>query len=58
MIINHAFVGAPGATDLDLSFAGWVATLKDAKASSTDDGESGEVDVATLDYVFKRFGSK
>ena len=39
-----------GLSGLDLSFAGWIATLKDAKTSSNGDTE--EVDLNAVDWLF------
>ena len=43
--------GTAAATDLDLSFAHWIGTLKDAKTTSNDD-DTEEVDLDAVDLFF------
>ena len=50
--------GSAGLSDLDFGFTAWIAALQDAEAASGSDGDTEEVDLASLDYVFRLFGTR
>ena len=57
-VIPHSPPGGAGLPGVDLDFARWLAALEHAKTTSNGDGESGEVNLAGLDYLFKLLGSR
>jgi len=49
--------GEAGATDFELGFAPWIVKRQQPEAATSGgDNETGEVDLASLDYLFGRLG--
>jgi len=58
VIIDHSAPGGATVSGLDLAFARWIAALEDAETTSKGDGQAGEVDLLSLDYLFTLYGGR
>ena len=50
--VSNLGSGALGSSALDLDFAHWLDALEHAKTTSSDDSDTEEVELASLDYLF------
>jgi len=51
-IINHSGPGSAALPDLDLGFARWIAQSQHAKATSAPDGDTDQININALDWLF------